>query len=105
MSQDDLQQLQLLEQSLQQLLVQKQSVQSQLVEVESALEELGSTTESWKVVGNLMVRKDAKVLEQELSERKKALSLRVSSIEKQEERLRSKAKDLQQSVLGSMGDE
>ena len=102
--QDKVQQLQLIEQNIQQLLVQKQSLQSQLIELESAVEELGSSEEAWRIVGNVMVKTDPKKLKESLSEKKKVLDLRIKTVEKQEEKLRAKAQELQQSVVEKMKD-
>lgn len=99
---EKVQQLQLIEQNIQQLLVQKQSVQSQLVEVESALEELEGSEESWKMIGSIMVKKDPEELKESMQEKKETLELRISSVEKQEDKLREKAQGIQQEVMAQM---
>jgi prefoldin beta subunit len=94
--------LQLIEQNMQNFLVQKQQLQAQLVEVESALNELKTTEEAYKIVGNIMVKSKKDELEKGLNEKKEMLDLRISSIEKQEENIKEKAKTLQQEVLSKM---
>lgn len=94
--------MQLIEQNMQNFLVQRQQFQAQLVEVESALNELKTTKEAYKIVGNIMVSSSREELEKELKEKKEMLDLRVSSIEKQESSLKEKAKKLQEEVLEEM---
>jgi prefoldin beta subunit len=87
-----IQELQILEQNLQNLLMQKQSVQIELAEFENALSELKKSGEEvYKIVGGLMVRSNKAALTADLEEKKKIMSLRVSSIEKQEKILDEKA--------------
>jgi prefoldin beta subunit len=87
-----IQELQILEQNLQNLMMQKQSVQIELGEVENALMDLKkSDDEVYKVVGGIMIRSTKPVLSAELEEKKRILSLRILSIEKQEKILDEKA--------------
>lgn len=95
-------QLQLLEQNVNALLGQKQQFQSQLVEVESALKEVETTKKAYKIIGNVMVLSSKPELKKELESKKEMLGIRISSIDKQEERIRNKARGLQQEVLGQI---
>ena len=95
-------QLQLFEQNINALLGKKQQFQSQLMEVESALEELDSSKKTYKIVGNIMVLSNKKDLKEDLESKKEKLNLRLNSLSKQEDRIRKKAKDLQQEVLSQM---
>ncbi len=97
-----IQQLTLLEQNLQNLIMQKQSFQIQLLEIESALKELEKTQEAYKIVANIMVKGDKEQLKKELNEKKEILELRISTIEKQEKKLKQKASALQEEVLGKI---
>src|SRR4030042_6531183 len=97
-----IQQLTLLEQNLQNLTMQKQSFQIQLLEIESALKELEKTQEAYKIVANIMVKGNKEQLKKELNEKKETLELRISTIEKQEKKLRQKASALQEEVLGKI---
>jgi len=92
-------QLQMLEQSMQSLLMQKQQFQGQIVELESAIEELSSTTQAYKIVGNVMVLTDRDELKKDLGSRKEMLEIRIKAIEKQESQLKDKATKLQEEVL------
>lgn len=97
-----IQQLSMLEQNLQNTALQKQNFHLQLLEVESALKELESADEAYKIVANIMVKGDKAELKKELSEKKEMLDIRIKSLEKQESKLREKAGEIQQEVLGSI---
>ncbi len=99
MSNEKLQQLQILEQGLQQLLMQKQAFQAQLMETESAQEGAKSTEEIYKIVGNILIKARKADIEKELSEKKQMLDIRIKNIEKQEEATKEKVKRLRQEVL------
>jgi len=105
MSEEKINQLQMYEQSLQGLLVQKQHFQSQLTEIESALKEIDSSKESFKIIGNIMVKTSEENLKKELTEKKSSLTLRIGTLEKQEEGIKNKAKNLQSEVMKNMKDE
>ena len=95
-------QLQLLEQNLQNLSMQKQQFQTQLIETENASRELETTNQAYKIVSNIMVLTNRDDLKKDLKERKEMVEIRIKNLEKQEEKLRQKAKDLQKEILGSM---
>ncbi len=92
-------QLQMFEQGLQSFLVQKQQFQSQIVEFESAMEELSSTTQAYKIIGNVMVLADKDELKKDLGSKKEMLEIRIKAIERQESQLKDKAAKLQEEVL------
>jgi prefoldin beta subunit len=91
-------QLQLYEQSLQNILMQKQQFQTQSLEIKSALTELESTKEAYKIVGNIMVASKKEDLKKELESKKETINLRITTMEKQENQIREKAKKLQEEV-------
>jgi len=95
-------QLQLIEQNLQNFLIQKQQLQTQLIEIESALEELKKVSDAYKIIGNIMIKSDRKGLEKELEQKKDMIGLKVKNLEKQEERIKEKAKKLQEEVLSEV---
>jgi len=96
--------MQLLEQNMQNLMMQKQQFQSQLVEVTSAMEELESTEQAYKIIGNIMVLSKKDDLKKDLESKREMVELRIKAIEKQESDMKDKAKDLQQEVLKEMKD-
>jgi len=94
-------QLQLIEQNLQNFLMQKQNFQSQLIQIENAVEEVEKTTKktAYKIVGSLMIESDVSSLKEDLKSKKEVLDLRIKNIEKQEEKLKEKAKSVQEEVM------
>jgi prefoldin beta subunit len=101
-TEEKLKQIQLLEQNMQLLQQQKQQFQTQLVETESALKELSKSDESYKIIGNIMVKTEKEGMTKELGEKKDILDLRIQTLEKQEKTLKEKFKDLQTEVMDSM---
>jgi len=90
--------LQQLQQTLQSVLTQKQQLELGLTEIEQSLSELKKLTAQaviYKSVGSLLVKAKKTKVTKELKEQKELLSMRISVLGKQEERLRTQAKDLQ----------
>jgi prefoldin beta subunit len=93
--------LQQLQQTLQGVMAQKQQLELQLNEVEQAaneLEKLNETAVIYKSIGALLVKSEKDKVTTELTERKELLKMRVDVLAKQEERLRTQAKDLQEKL-------
>ena len=93
--------LQQLQQSLQSVLTQKQQLDMQLTEVEQAsseLEKLDETAVIYKSIGALLVKSEKEKVTTDLTERKELLKMRVEVLAKQEERLRTQVKDLQEKL-------
>ena len=95
-------QLQIAEQTMQTYLQQKQNFQTQQLEVESALKELENTTDSYKIIGNIMVKSSKDDLVKELDSKLEMLSVRIKAIEKQEEKLKEKTEELQKEILSGI---
>jgi len=98
--------LQQLQQTLQDIVVRKQQLELELSEVEQALKELNALSDDapvYKSVGALLVRADRSKLIEELNERKEILNMRVSVLGKQEERIRSQMKELQEKLQKELG--
>ena len=90
--------LQQLQQTLQSVLTQKQQLEMQLNEVEQATSELEKMTETaviYKSIGTLLVKSKKAKVAKELTERKELLKMRVDVLAKQEDRLKTQVKDLQ----------
>ena len=95
-----LNQLQLYEQNIQSLIAQKQNFQAQLMEIENALKELSETKEeTYKLIGNILVKKNKEDLINELDSKKEVINIRVKNINKQEEQIKEKAEKLQSEVV------
>ena len=101
-NQENIQQLQLLEQSLSSLISQKQGFQVQLNEVDNAIKEIQGKQTAYKIVGGVMIEKKREDIEEELNSKKKMLEVRISSLEKQEEKLGTKKEELQKHVVEAM---
>jgi prefoldin beta subunit len=104
MSQDNkIQELQFLEQNLQNLLLQKQAFQMELSETQAASKEIEKAgDEVFKIIGQLMIKTDKKDMKEELENKDKILSLRVSTIEKQETSLAEQLEKLRDEVMKGM---
>ena len=96
--QQRLMRLQQLQQSLQSVMGQKQQLEMQLHEVEQAkieLEKLDETAVVYKSIGALLVKSEKNTVETELSERKELLKMRVDVLTKQDKRIKTQVKELQ----------
>ncbi|MCW4016441.1 MAG: prefoldin subunit beta [Candidatus Bathyarchaeota archaeon] len=93
--------LQQLQQSLQGVMSQKQQLEMQLTEVEQASSELEKLDENaviYKSIGALLVKSEKDKVTTDLTERKELLKMRVEVLAKQDERLRTQVKDLQEKL-------
>ncbi|MEK6932335.1 MAG: prefoldin subunit [Nanoarchaeota archaeon] len=96
----NIQELQMMEQNLSQLLMQKQNFQSRLLENENALSELSSTKKQpYKIIGGIMVAMEKEDLQKDLNSEKEIFELRIKNIEKQENKLKERAQELQKEIL------
>ena len=81
-TESQIKELQLLEQNLQSILMQKQAFQMELSETENALEELArANDETFKIVGNIMIKYSKENLSKDLKQKKDLLSLRLKSFD------------------------
>ena len=83
MSNEKVEQLQMYEQSVNNLLLQKQQLQAQVAEMNSALKELESTSNAYKIIGNIMVSAKKEDLKKDLEAKQNAASVRLKALEKQ----------------------
>ena len=102
-TQEKIQELQTIEQNLNSLLIQKQTFQIELSETENAFSEISKSSEDvYKLVGQIMVKSDKNSIEKELKKKQELISLRMSSIEKQEKTLAKQAEELRNEVMKEM---
>ena len=101
-TQEKITQLQNLEQNINTLIAQKQQYQSQNMEIENALSQIDSTEKVFRIIGSIMVASTKEDVKKDLGEKKEIVDLRLKTIDKQEEKLRAKATELQQDVLKDM---
>jgi prefoldin beta subunit len=93
-------QFQVYQQQLQSILIQKESLRLQIMEIDRALDELNKTTQAnaYKIAGQIMISKPVKELKKELEETKDSIDIRIKSLEKAEERMNAKIKELQEKI-------
>jgi prefoldin beta subunit len=102
-TQNKIQELQTIEQNLNSLLMQKQTFQIELSETENALSEIAKSDDDvYKLVGQIMVKSDKADIEKELKKKQELLTLRMSSIEKQEKTFAKQAEELRSEVMKEM---
>lgn len=99
MSQDKINQMQIVEQNMQQILMQKQQFQAQALEIDSALEQLEKTEDAYKIIGNIMVKIGKVELKKDLEENREKVGIRLKSIETQEKRLKERAESLRKEIM------
>lgn len=105
--QNQIAQIQQLQQQAQALSIQKSQTEVMIKETDMALEELekaSSDTVVYKSVGELMIRSDKETMIKDLKEKAETLSLRIQSFERQEERLNSRYKQLQEQLKSMIGE-
>ena len=95
---EELQEMQLLDQNLHNLLMQKQAFQMELSETQSALKEIESSGEIFKLVGDLLIKREKEKSKDELSNKEKLLDMRIKSIEKQEDSISKRLEELRKKL-------
>ena len=99
-TQQKIQELQILEQNFQQILMQKQTFQIELSETENALSEVAKANDDvFKIIGNIMIKTDKKKTEEELKKKQELLSLRLKSIDSEEQNLTKQVEELRAEVM------
>jgi len=90
-------QFQSYQQQLQAILIQKENLKLQILETGRALEELEASKgkEAYKITGPIMIKKSKNKLKAELKERKDNFDLRVNTLERAEERITNKLKEME----------
>ncbi len=99
MAQSKIAQLQLLQQNLQGILAQKQQLESELLELDSALIETSKSSESYKIIGKIMVLTPKEQMVKDLEEKKHTLILRINNFTKQEDKIKENLESIQKEVL------
>jgi len=92
--QEKIQEIQILEQNLQAISMQRQAFEFELTETDNAIKELErADDEVYKIVGQIMLKAEKKSVRSELEEKKNIFSLRINSLEKQEETITKKLEE------------
>ena len=100
--QEKINQLQNIEQNINVIISQKQQFQSQNTENDNALSQLETTDKVFRIIGNIMVASSKEAVKKDLEEKKEVINIRLKALDKQEEKLRAKAKELQQEIMKEM---
>jgi prefoldin beta subunit len=103
--QEKIGQIQLIQQNLENFSMQRQQFQLQQTEIETALAEIENSDKAYRIIGNIMVLTDRDKLKKELSEKNEMLGIRINTIEKQEDKLRSRAEELQKEIVKGLEDD
>ena len=82
-----------IEQNMHSLHVQKQAIQQQLIEADLALKELSTAKTAYKIVHGLMIASPVETLTDELQKKKETAQTRLSSVERQLEKLSTKIRE------------
>jgi prefoldin beta subunit len=90
------------QQQLQSLVMQKESLKLQDLEIDKALEELENSKQktAYKITGAVMVSKPVEDIASDLKETKEAISIRMKSFEKTEQRITDRLKEMQEKIRG-----
>jgi len=98
-----IQELQVLEQNLQSIMMQKQSMQLEISEVENALTEIAKAKDDvYKIAGQIMIKATKEEIEKDLKQKQELISIRLTSIDKQEQVLEKDSEALRKEVLGKI---
>jgi len=99
----NIQEIQILEQTLQGILMQKQQIQIEVNEVLNALDELSKNSgDVYKIVGGIMVKSEKSKVTKDLEEKKKILRMKLASFEKQESSIEEKIHKIQQELTSTL---
>lgn len=104
---EKIEKLQSLQSALDSTILQKHRIQEELAESERAIEALKEygSGKVYQYLGKIMIQKDAEIVLLELQERLELLKLRSSALQRQEEKLREKIKEIGESVRESLAEQ
>lgn len=91
-----MQEMQILEQNLQNFLYQKQAFQMEISETKEAMEEIESSEDVFKIVGQLMMKANKEKVREELQNKEKVLNTRIKSLEEQEKSISERLEALKE---------
>ena len=93
-------QFQAYQQQLQGILIQKENIRLQMLEIDKALKELEASgeKEAYKIAGPVMIKKTITELKKDLGEKKDNFDLRIKTLEKAEERITTKLKEMEPKI-------
>ncbi len=88
------------QQQLQAVVMQRENLKLQDLEIDKALEELENSKQktAFKLTGTVMVSKPVEEIVSDLKETKEAISIRVKSFEKTENKITERLRELQEKI-------
>ena len=102
-TENQIKELQVLEQNLQSVMMQKQTFQLELSEIDNASLELSKVSDDvYKIAGNIMVKSSKESLLKDLKQKKELISLRLKSLDSQEEKLAETTEEIRKKVLSTI---
>ncbi len=104
--QNQIAQLQQLQQQAQALALQRSQLELALNEADQTLAELDKiddTAAVYKTVGTILVKSNREDVKTDLSEKKETYGVRLKSLERQEERVQTRFKQLQEQLKKALG--
>ena len=102
MTEENIEKLKVLEQNLSSVVMQRQNFQKQILEIDFAIKELKNVDDAYHIVGTIMIKKSASDLLSQLNEKKETISVKITSVLKQEESLRGELQELQTLVMAEL---
>ena len=95
-----IQEMHALEQNIHNIVMQKQAFQMELSETKSALKEIEKSGDDiFKIIGQLMIKKDKSEIKKELENKEKLLDMRIKSFDTQENNLSEKLEKLREDAI------
>lgn len=86
----DIMNAQMIQQQMQTIMIQKENTRMQLLEIENALKEIKTATgDVFKTSGILLIKSEKGDITKELEEKKGDLDIRMKSLEKKEESMKT----------------
>jgi len=105
--QEKLSRLQQLQQTLESLYIQKEQAKLEARELESALQELSSiddNTPVYRITGRILVKKNRTELINDLNEQMELVKVRISAIERQENKIKERANELESELKNALAE-
>lgn len=106
--QNQLAQFQQLQQQIQAVAAQRIQYEAKLREIENTIEELERTNEGatiYKSIGTLLIRADdQKKIREELDEHRETMNIRIKALQRQEESLTQRFKEIQKKLSAALGE-
>ena len=90
------------EESLQNLMSKRENLKLELSEINEALDNLKSSDESYKIIGDIMVKMKRDELIDDINQRKESIEVKIKNIKKHEEILKNRSKEVQQELVRNM---